>query len=149
MGAFSLHSMSSVLMRYMHSIFGRLTSSPFTSQTPGPCNGLCHGARNNLNDLTPLTPPMWTSRVRTQRVFDLVNDFRSLPRLPTTLHSPTLNLCYQEFGKVRNIMMDKRQHQHCFLSAHLVDLSWMNTLYQHTGRKIKQEAQPQQSSKLS
>ncbi len=45
------------------------------------------------------------------------------PRLPTTLRSPQLNLRYQEFGKVRN--MDKRQHQHCFLSAHFVDLSWI------------------------
>jgi hypothetical protein len=47
------------------------------------------------------------------------------PQLPTTLRSPTLNLRYQEFGKVRN--MDKRQHQHCFLSAHFVDLSCART----------------------
>jgi hypothetical protein len=36
--------------------------------------------------------------------------------------SPTLILRYQKIDKVRN--MDKRQHQHCFLSAHFVDLSW-------------------------
>ncbi len=38
------------------------------------------------------------------------------PRLPTTLCSPTLNLCYQEFVKVRNMDKLERQHQHCFLS---------------------------------
>jgi hypothetical protein len=39
-------------------------------------------------------------------------------RFPTL---PMLNLRYQELGQMRN--MDKRQHQHCFLSVLLVELS--------------------------
>ncbi len=62
---------------------------------------------------------MWTSRVRTQRVFARVNHILD----SRTLRSPPLNLRYQEFGKVRNMDSDKRQHQHCVLSAHFVDLS--------------------------
>jgi hypothetical protein len=44
------------------------------------------------------------------------------PTADNSGRSPALNLRYQEMGKVRS--MDKRQHQHCFLSAHCVDLSW-------------------------
>ena len=33
-----------------------------------------------------------------------------------------LNLRYQDLGQVR--IMDKRQHGHCFLSAHFAELSW-------------------------
>ena len=39
--------------------------------------------------------------------------------LPTLLMM--LNLSYQDLGQVRN--MDKRQHGHCFLSAHFAELS--------------------------
>ncbi len=96
---------------------------------------------------------MWTrtSRVRTlpqvSRVFacapagTAANDIPDsrLGRLPTIPGPPVallaLNLCYtqvkvryQEIGKVtaqhHGIMMDKKQHQHCFSSesAHFVDL---------------------------
>ena len=61
---------------------------------------------------------MWTSWVRTlptgrYRVFARENDI--LPTLPNA------NLRYQELGQVRNT--DKRQHGHCFLSAHFAKLS--------------------------
>jgi hypothetical protein len=55
-----------------------------------------------------------------ERVFPLENDI-STPGSRGSDHTASLNLRYQEFGKVRN--MDKRQHQHC-LSAYFVYLSW-------------------------
>jgi hypothetical protein len=44
------------------------------------------------------------------------------PTPDASLRSTTLNFRYQEIGKVLN--MDKKQHQHCFLSSHFVNLSW-------------------------
>ncbi len=40
------------------------------------------------------------------------------PLLPTTPHSPTLNLHYQEFSKKRNMDKTWRQHWHYFLFVH-------------------------------
>jgi hypothetical protein len=82
--------------------------------------GQGHGNR------TPLTPPTRTSRVRTlpleSKLFARVNDIPDFRRFLTLPYGwPTQSSLPRDWQVLK---MDKRQHQHCFLSAHFTDLSW-------------------------